>query len=98
MKYKSSAYTGFMQHAENQHTRERRERVEKSNKKHSLETFLLGRHIVRKVRDYPIELNTEEESHFPFFKIHNNTSFLKHIRPLCSNKRRIFFDLFYSKA
>ena len=28
MKYKSSAYTGFMQHAKNQHTKERREQVE----------------------------------------------------------------------
>ena len=78
MKYKSSAYTGFMQNVENQHTRERRDQVENKQQEAFPRDLSFWDDISSQKSEITLlNSNAEEESHFSFLQNPQQYKFLK---------------------
>ena len=78
MKYKSSAYTGFMQSAKKQHTRDQHDHLEKKQRKAFPREISFWDEISSQKSEITLlNSNIEEESHFSFLQNPQQYKFLK---------------------
>ena len=78
MKYKSSAYTGFMQSAKNQHTRDQHDHLENKQQEAFPRDISFWNNISSQKSEIALlNSNKEEESHFSFLQNPQQYKFLK---------------------